>query len=202
MDGGEGAALPLNHAPTRTPKSSTLALKTSANARKGHEWRTVGIGVDGALGFPDFAERHAGELHDEVAAFEPNGIMRRPQLPSRCSDKIAELGSARRLLVGLEQRGFIRRLPSKARANEVFKPVATFLLCLKFAASHPAFHLAYQPIRKSGQGKQRRHLKLEFATNGRSIPRCSSGNCAQTAERDFIKLMNPRNGRMSSKLSL
>ena len=37
---------------------------------------------------------------------------------------------ARRLLIGLEERGFIRRLPEKDRAIEVLKPVsrvATFL---------------------------------------------------------------------------
>jgi repressor LexA len=33
---------------------------------------------------------------------------------------------AARLLAGLEQRGFIRRLPSKARAIEVLKPVSRF----------------------------------------------------------------------------
>ena len=33
---------------------------------------------------------------------------------------------ARRLLKGLEERGFIRRLPSKVRAIEVVKPVSRF----------------------------------------------------------------------------
>ena len=33
---------------------------------------------------------------------------------------------ARRLLIGLEQRGFIRRLPSKVRAIEVVRPVSRF----------------------------------------------------------------------------
>ena len=33
---------------------------------------------------------------------------------------------ARRLLMGLEERGFIRRLPAKDRAIEVVKPVSRF----------------------------------------------------------------------------
>ena len=33
---------------------------------------------------------------------------------------------ARRLLIGLEERGFIRRLPAKDRAIEVVKPVSRF----------------------------------------------------------------------------
>jgi SOS-response transcriptional repressor LexA len=33
---------------------------------------------------------------------------------------------ARRLLIGLEERGFIRRLPAKDRAIEVMKPVSRF----------------------------------------------------------------------------
>ena len=33
---------------------------------------------------------------------------------------------ARRLLIGLEERGFIRRLPAKDRAIEVLKPVSRF----------------------------------------------------------------------------
>ena len=33
---------------------------------------------------------------------------------------------ARRLLMGLEERGFIRRLPEKDRAIEVLKPVSRF----------------------------------------------------------------------------
>ena len=33
---------------------------------------------------------------------------------------------ARRLLIGLEERGFIRRLPDKDRAIEVIKPVSRF----------------------------------------------------------------------------
>ena len=33
---------------------------------------------------------------------------------------------ARRLLIGLEERGFIRRLPAKDRAIEVIKPVSRF----------------------------------------------------------------------------
>ena len=33
---------------------------------------------------------------------------------------------ARRLLIGLQQRGFIRRLPAKVRAIEVVKPVSRF----------------------------------------------------------------------------
>ena len=33
---------------------------------------------------------------------------------------------ARRLLIGLEERGFIRRLPAKDRAIEVVKPVGRF----------------------------------------------------------------------------
>ena len=33
---------------------------------------------------------------------------------------------ARRLLKGLEERGFVRRLPSKVRAIEVLKPVSRF----------------------------------------------------------------------------
>jgi hypothetical protein len=33
---------------------------------------------------------------------------------------------ARRLLMGLEERGFIRRLPAKDRAIEVLKPVSRF----------------------------------------------------------------------------
>ena len=34
--------------------------------------------------------------------------------------------TARRLLIGLEERGFIRRLPAKDRAIEVVKPVSRF----------------------------------------------------------------------------
>ena len=33
---------------------------------------------------------------------------------------------ARRLLIGLEERGFIRRLPAKDRAIEVVRPVSRF----------------------------------------------------------------------------
>ena len=33
---------------------------------------------------------------------------------------------ARRLLIGLEERGFIRRLPAKDRAIEVMRPVSRF----------------------------------------------------------------------------
>jgi repressor LexA len=33
---------------------------------------------------------------------------------------------ARRLLIGLEERGFIRRLPAKDRAIEVLRPVSRF----------------------------------------------------------------------------
>ena len=33
---------------------------------------------------------------------------------------------ARRLLIGLEERGFIRRLPDRVRAIEVLKPVSRF----------------------------------------------------------------------------
>ena len=33
---------------------------------------------------------------------------------------------ARRLLIGLEERGFVRRLPGKDRAIEVVKPVSRF----------------------------------------------------------------------------
>jgi len=33
---------------------------------------------------------------------------------------------ARRLLIGLEERGFIRRLPAKDRAIEVVKPISRF----------------------------------------------------------------------------
>lgn len=39
-----------------------------------------------------------------------------------CRSKAA----AQRLMIGLEQRGFIRRLPARARAIEVIRPVSRF----------------------------------------------------------------------------